>query len=394
MLPNQPQRLLVLTTSDAVGGMQRVVAGLVRQFCERGVDVRSVFPRSPASGALLAWMDREGVPAEVSDALPDAAAPHTLAGMRSLRRFVRAARPDVVSVHYGDNFISLKDVAAVRLAGRARVVISVYHPTPWGETARAKRWLTLAAASLADAVVVESDAVRNVLLQAGVRGRKLHVIPCGVRPPGELPSRMDARRALGLPADAFVVGSLARLTAHKGIDDLIEAVAALGADDNIVLVVAGDGEERRRLQRIAAERLVGRALFPGRIDDPGLLYAAADVFALPSRMEGFGLVYIEAAFHGVPSVGADAGGVREAVRDGETGFLVPPGDVPALAGAIRTLREDSDLRRRLGAAARARALAEFTETTMADRHAAIFWPGAGNAIGRRGTSPALPQAPQ
>jgi glycosyltransferase involved in cell wall biosynthesis len=110
------------------------------------------------------------------------------------------------------------------------------------------------------------------------------------------------------------------------------------------------------------------------VPDTADLYAASDLFALPSYLEGFGLVYVEAAFHGVPSIGADMGGTREAILDGETGLLVPPGDRAALAGAIQRLRDDAVLRRRFGAAARARARARFAPARMADEYAAVFWP--------------------
>ena len=99
--------------------------------------------------------------------------------------------------------------------------------------------------------------------------------------------------------------------------------------------------------------------------------AAADVFALPSRREGFGLVYVEAALHGVPSVGCAVGGVTDVIAHGETGLLVPPEDADALAGTLRRLADDPRWRRRLGAAAGPEA-AEFTEPVMADRYTAVF----------------------
>jgi glycosyltransferase involved in cell wall biosynthesis len=102
------------------------------------------------------------------------------------------------------------------------------------------------------------------------------------------------------------------------------------------------------------------------------LLAAADVFVLPSRIEGFGLVYIEAAMHGVPSVGCAVGGVPEAIADGVTGLLVPPGDVDALRDAIVNLRTHPEWRARLGATARTRALTEFTDHRMYQCYRALI----------------------
>jgi len=140
--------------------------------------------------------------------------------------------------------------------------------------------------------------------------------------------------------------------------------------------VGGSGPERNVLEGRAAELLGARAIFLGQVPDKLDLYAACDVFALPSHMEGFGLVYVEAAFHGVPSIGARVGGVPDAVIDGETGLLVPVGDPDALANAIGRLRDDPALRARLGEAARARAYAEFTMDRLADRYERIFRQGA------------------
>jgi glycosyltransferase involved in cell wall biosynthesis len=96
------------------------------------------------------------------------------------------------------------------------------------------------------------------------------------------------------------------------------------------------------------------------------------VFALPSRLEGFGLVYVEAAMYGVPSVGYRVGGVPEAVLDRRTGILVEPGDIVGLRRALIELRDDSTLRQTLGRAARQRAHAELDEDTMVRRFIELF----------------------
>lgn len=369
----KPKKILLLTTSDAIGGMQRIVFSLARQFAARGNDVQAVFPESADSPAFLAWARDHGVDAEVSAALPDAGGLHSVAGIRALRRFVRERKPDVVNLHYGDIFISAKDVLAVRLAGMHRCVVSVYHPTPWAEAGEAKRRSTGLAARLAHAVIVESEATREVLAEAGVSPRKTHLIPCGLHVPSVLPSRAEARAALGVPDDAFVIGSVSRQFFHKGIIDLIEASAAVADPERkLVLLIAGDGPEQENFAGIAAERLGDRARILGHVARADLVYAALDVFTLPSYREGFGLVYVEAAFHGVPSIGGDTGGVREAIKDGETGILVTPGDRAGITRAIETLRDDPALRGRLGAAARDRAHAEFTESVMADRYSPVL----------------------
>jgi len=368
------RKVMFLTTSAYVGGQERIACGLSRAFVERGWTVRSIFPDGPTRDMFLKWCREQGVQAETSPALLDAAAPHPARAMLELARLVRDWQPDVVNIHYGDNFISAKDLLGLRAAGLGRrYVVSVHHPTPWDSTGFRKKALTRVAAAMADDVTTFSNATRDILLEAGVSPRHLHVIPCGVQVPKHLPGRADARARLALPADAFIVGTLGRQEPHKGLKDLIEAVALMpDPSGNLLLALAGDGPERPALEALAAARLDGKARFMGRVPDIDDFLACCDVFALPSYLEGFGLVYVEAAFHGVPSVGTLVGGVPDAVRANETGLLVPVGDVARLSQALSRLRDDEPLRHELGDAARARANSELTETRMAERFERVF----------------------
>jgi glycosyltransferase involved in cell wall biosynthesis len=369
-----PYDCLLISTADNIGGMERVVCSLTRGLTAANRSVYTAFPLTPKAPALLEWCRTQNVDAKATPAVRDAADNHTLEAMLALTRFVRQIAPRSVNLHYGDNFISLKDVLAVRLAGRHRCVITVHHPTTWDRTNSRKRLMTRLAAQLADAVVVVSEATRQVLLDAGVPDRKLHLIYSGVAAPEHQPTRTEARQRLGIPNDAFLIASLARLEPHKGIADLIEATAQLpDPRHNLLLIIAGDGPERARLEALATVRLGARARFLGRIAEVADLYAAANLFALPSYLEGFGLVYIEAAFYGLPSIGTWVGGVPEAVRNGETGLLTRPGDQAAIQFAIQKLRDDASLRHTFGDAARDRVNREFTETAMATRYATLLW---------------------
>jgi len=373
-------RLLILTTNvgESLGGTERVVISLTRAFMARGWLVRYSFPCIPRRAELLQWCREAGFEATADPAVLTSETPHTLRRLLTLSRFIRARRPDVVNLHYGWNFIRLRDVLAVRLAGRSRLVVTMHQQAPWkGPGApyspRKRRVLTGVASLLCDKVVVVSHGTYDVLRQAGVPKAKLRLIYSGVRMPTTRPSRDDARARLGLALTAFVIVTLARLVPEKGVADLIEAVARVPDPyGELVLLIGGDGPERGELERLAVTRLGDRATFLGWIHDTADLYAAADVFALPSHMEGFGLVYVEAAFHGVPSIGTKVGGIPDAVADEETGLLVPVGDWDALVAAIARLRDDHDLRLRLGKSAAARAYAEFTEEGAADRYAALF----------------------
>ncbi len=219
--------------------------------------------------------------------------------------------------------------------------------------------------------------VAGVVIPPGVDGERFHPISSD--------ERTAVRRRFGLDPDRPLVLGVSRLVPRKGFDIVIEAVSEIpGAQ----LAIAGGGRDRKRLER----RARGRAQFLGRVPDADLpeLYACADVFAMCCRdrwrgleAEGFGIVFVEAAACGVPAVAGRSGGSHEAVADGETGYVVAPRDVEAVRASIRRLLADDDLRVRMGAAARRRALEEFSN----DRLAALLEPvarGDFSAVGRLG----------
>jgi glycosyltransferase involved in cell wall biosynthesis len=167
------------------------------------------------------------------------------------------------------------------------------------------------------------------------------------------PAREELRSELGVSADDVVVLSVGRLVPEKGMDDLVRAVGA-ATDTRLVLVLAGDGEERSRLEALARTehaRLVLAGDRPWeRISE---LYVAADVFALLSTWEPWGVVVNEAAASGLPLLlTAAVGAAHDLVHEGENGYVVPTGDVPAAVEALRRLAADPALRISFGARSR------------------------------------------
>lgn len=173
------------------------------------------------------------------------------------------------------------------------------------------------------------------------------MIPNGVETdlfrPLEQGEREYVRAQYEIPKNARVVITTSRLTHKNGVHDLIDAVASL----EVLLVIAGDGVERARLEaRVREENMEHKVLFLGHVPhvEVGKLVGASDIYARTPLAEGFGIVFLEAMAAGVPVVATHVGGIPEFVTDGETGLLVSPGDVAGITRALEKLISDAQLR--------------------------------------------------
>ncbi len=212
----------------------------------------------------------------------------------------------------------------------------------------------------------------------------LTVVPCGIDSsrfrPLDAGEKHDVRSRHGLH-DGPLVLSLSRLVPRKGMDVLIDAAARLAPRvPDLQVAIAGGGRDRERLEkRVAATG--APVTFLGRVpeEDLALVHGSADVYAMLCRsrwggleQEGFGIVFLEAAAAGIPQVAGDSGGASEAVVDGETGFVVEPTDVDAVAAALERLLADDELRARMGAAGRTRAVEQFDYDRLAPQLASAI----------------------
>jgi glycosyltransferase involved in cell wall biosynthesis len=161
-----------------------------------------------------------------------------------------------------------------------------------------------------------------------------------------------------------IVGTAARLSVEKGLDDLIGAFAIVHREVGaaVRLRIAGDGPERARLERLASDAGIGAEVeILGWLphDDLPAFLQGLDVFVLPSVYEGFGVAAVEASATGLPVVASNVYGIPDVVRHGETGLLTPARDPEALAAAIRRLVDSAELRASLGSAGRSYVAARY-----------------------------------
>jgi glycosyltransferase involved in cell wall biosynthesis len=292
-----------------------------------------------------------------------------------VRRLVARTGPyDVLHGH------SSKGGMLARLAGIANNSAIVYTPHAistqdpmlggakrliFGAGERALAWLT-------DRIVAVSSAECEHIVGLGIPRAKLVVIPNGVAPPVG-PTRQEARAALGLAEDALAIGFVGRLSRQKAIDVLIAAFAAVAkANPKVRLVVIGEGEEgaaaRQQAERLGCGQQV---MWLGAVDALPR-YPAFDLFAQPSRYEGFSYAVLEAASHGVAVLTTDVGGSREAIADGVSGLIVPPDAPEAFAAALATLTADPQRLVAMGRAAREGAGAVDGRQRMVDATLALY----------------------
>lgn len=327
------RRILLLITDLEIGGTPTVVRELAIRLNDP--------PRLRVEVACL------GKWGPVADQLRDAGievAALGAAGVRDLPsivwRFVKLVRERQIDTVFSF-LIHANVVAAIGsvFLRQVRFIQSIQTTQP---RPRWHWWLQAIAHFACERVVVPSESVVGAAREwAGVPRYKIDVIPNAV----DVGVFSGERRSHG-PEARVTVGFLGRLDPIKRVPDLVDALVTL--DDRFQLDIYGEGPDRWRIELLVETwGYEDRVILHGVIDNPQAAIAGMDVLVLPSEAEGFGLVLIEAMAARVPVVATDAPGIRDVVRDGETGLLVPVGHPNDIAKAIRRVIEDDALRETL-----------------------------------------------
>ena len=262
--------------------------------------------------------------------------------------------------------VHLSPLARLLAGRRGRLTCVLYGVEAWRPLSRLER-IALRRARL----IAISAHTRRRFAEANpaLAARPVGVCHLGVATDAGPASAVEAAD----PPFALIVGRMAAAERYKGHDDLLDVwPRVLAAAPAARLVVAGDGDDRPRLEA-RARPLGDRVTFAGRVGPAALaaLYRRAAFFAMPSRDEGFGFVYLEAMRAGRACVGA-RGAAAEIIEDGATGYLVAPGDREALTAALVRLFREPATRERLGRAGAARVADRFTEAHFQDRFRAAL----------------------
>jgi len=357
------------------GGIEYVMGHLFETFREKGHQVRVVTARS-----------------EVAESRPNV---HRVAGQSLLgylwksllraRRLCRESKPDVIVC--GTLLTAPAAWVMSKLYGVPFLVL--IHGTDIIRGSALYRWVARWFVARASRLAANSENTRRLIEQAGIPGDRVDVIPPGVcaeRFLDEVTSP-PIEDVVQIANGSKVLLTVGRLIRRKGVLEFVQHVMPdlVRRCEKVVFLVVGD-DPRHSLAhsdalkgRIAAEAsslgLGEHVHLLGEVADDRLLalFRRADLFVLPcldipGDVEGFGIVFLEAALTGAPAVSTRSGGIPEAVQDGKTGLLVDPGDFPAMTDAVAELLENDERRLQLGRAAADRARGQFDWPIIADRY--------------------------
>jgi glycosyltransferase involved in cell wall biosynthesis len=348
-------RVVAYTDNTELGGADLSMSHLLAEL-DQSIDVTVLGVASTIVERIAAVR-----PAASTHVVPRPTSDHDVRSFRAHVAALRELRPNIVHANLSSPWSCQYCIAGAALVRRPRT-IAVYQLAVPPVSERQRRAKRLTSRVVARHVGVGERTSREVEALVGLRSGSVLTIHNGV--PDEPLSRVAP------PRPGPIVGSIGRVEHQKGFDTLIRAVAEV---DGATLCIVGDGGERAALEQLAGDvGILDRVVWTGWREDARSFLGVFDVFALPSRFEGFPLAVLEALLARSAVVAADVGSTAEVVRDGETGLLVPPDDPPALAAAIRRLLGDRKLRERLAANGRELVLRRFTAAHMARRFEALY----------------------
>jgi len=357
----KPLRIVHTESSLGWGGQEIRILSESQGLLRRGHDVKLLCPPQSRIRAEAANWGVPVVPLPIERKRP--------VGLGALHQWFAANQSDIVNTHSStDSWLA---ALALLAHGRPVRMLRTRHisaPVPRGPLSR---WLYMRAAAR---VVTTGEALKRELVERnGFRATRIESVPTGIDAgrfrPGE---RAASRAKFGLPQDKTLVGIVATLRSWKGHALLLDAVARLPAQ--IELLIVGDGPQRGALERkIAQLGLRGRVRMQGQQADVLPWLRALDIFALPSYAnEGVPQALIQAMLVELPCVTTAVGGIPELAEHERTALVVPPRDAGALAAAIERLAGNEGLRRELGETARKHCVEGYSYERMLDRMENIF----------------------
>jgi glycosyltransferase involved in cell wall biosynthesis len=366
----RPRAVVQYTDTVAFGGAEQVLLHLLRTLDRDRWRPLLLHHDAPGLQPLLEGADAAGI--ERHRVAP-IRGPRGIAAVPSFVRALNALKPAVFHAHLNWPLGCSGGILAAALSRVPAVVATVHLFSGFPRAATIPLQRRVVPRLVGRYIAVSEAVVRDIERGLGVPRTRIRCVPNGIAVDaferGTAADPAVRRQATGDTGRPTVV-TLARLDRHKGLGTLLQAAALL---PDVTFVIAGEGPERHRLE--AEARALGvseRVSLPGFQRDPARLLASADVFVLPSLLEGHPLSVLEAMAAGTPVVATSIPGTAEIVSHGVTGVLVPPGNPAALAAAVKELLEDRALAERLAIAGRELVRRRFTAGAMTRSVANVY----------------------
>ena len=327
----------------------------------RSRNIDAWFAALRTSGAIMPVLEKKGIPTLAFGAESSSNYPSTF------WRLVKLLKAEKFDVVHASEAIQSTIAGMACLFVNTKCVFHYHHTYVTGMQSR----YSFTGSKLSDVVMAVSRSSQQATIKNdGTPVRKTFVAYNGIDPLREVSEgeNRELRRRLNVPDSAKLVTVVARLREEKGHRTLFDAcrIATAAIREPLHLVVVGDGEERAKLVNESSKFVEFKTHFVGHQDDVAQYYSAADVVAMPSYFEPFGLVAVEAMVCGKALVASNVEGPAEIIENGISGILVPPKDAAALSDALVKVFDSPEWAREIGENARKRVLEKFTMETMVE----------------------------
>ena len=392
-------KIVFFSNSITMGGMESHLLNLACEFTRQDdcQVMQVILPTAAALNPLEEALTANGIQTVRLTLNGYQSLAERLHSFFRLVRLLKDSRADIFHQQRTGPFHGKWAALAARAAG-VPVVIATEHNAPLtplshgsGWSGSAKQWINRAADGLLDRLIVVSQ--ENFQRQVALGHRKAHFmklvyngIDLARFTHRASPEKTAAlRQSLGIPAATRLVGFTGRLHPDKGVGDFLDMLAML--DSSVCGLVVGDGPLADALHQQADDLgLSRRIIFTGYRTDVDAMLSLRDVVVLPSRVEPFGLVVVEALASGHPVVATRVGGVPEIITDGQSGLLVTPGDTAGLAAGVQRILDDPALAAHLCTAGQT-AAAKFSLKAMAVHTLQVYAEAAGRRSFRGDKTP-------
>ena len=369
---NLKKRVLFVITQSEPGGAQRFVLNLLTHLDKDQYEAMVAIGNT-GNGNLFRALHAEGIPTHrLLHLVRDISIKEDLKAVSELRKLIKEYRPTTVFLN--SSKAGFVGALAARCPTKLKNTKIVYRIGGWSFNDPGTRWqkwswkvLEWVSAKWKDVIIVNNqhDFDRAIKLRIKPR-KKLVLVYNGIETYKlDLMSRDEARTKLEIPADKYVVGTIANLYPAKGLEYFIRTAYHFQNQDDLVFFVIGDGKERPALEALIKDLGLERKVFlVGQLTDAFKYLSAFDIFILSSVKEGFPWVLIEAMAAKLPIVATRVGAVPEIIEDGKNGLIVEPGDPEAMAWKIKEIMDSSPLQKELGIQAHQTVLFKFSLDKM------------------------------